>query len=46
MNEFQVDILFLNNRMIDVKAVIDGINVYMIFVYGDHVLERRNPVLG
>ena len=44
MNEFQIDVLFLNNRMIDVKAVINGINIYMTFVHGDPVLERRDPV--
>ena len=44
MDEFQIDILFSNNRMIDVKAVISGINVYMAFVYGDPVLEKRDQV--
>ena len=44
MDEFQVDVLFSNNRMIDVKAVINGINVYMTFVYRDPVLERRDEV--
>ena len=42
MDEFQVNVLFSNNRMIDIEAVIDGIKVYMMFVYGDHVLERRD----
>ena len=44
MDRFQVDVLFSNNRMIDVKAVINGIKVYMTFVYGDPVLERRDQV--
>ena len=44
MDEFQVDVLFSNNQMIDVKAVINGIKVYMTFVYGDPVLERRYQV--
>ena len=44
MDEFQVDVLFSNNRMIDVKAVINGIKVYMTFVYRDHVLERRDQI--
>ncbi|KAF8114914.1 hypothetical protein N665_0031s0005 [Sinapis alba] len=30
--------------MIDVEAIIDGIKVFMTFVYGDHVLERRDQV--
>ena len=30
--------------MIDVEAAIDGINVFMTFVYADHVLERRDQV--
>ena len=44
MDEFQVDVLFSNNRMIDVKAVINGIKVFMTFVYGDPVLEKRDEV--
>ena len=44
MDEFQVVILFSNNRMIEVKAVINEINVYKTFVYGDHVLEKRDQV--
>ena len=44
MDEFQVNVLFSNNRMIDIEAVIDGIKVYMTFVYGDPVLERRDQV--
>lgn len=41
MDEFQVDILFSNNQMIDVKAVINGIKFLMTFVYGDPVLEKK-----
>src|SRR5690606_40245647 len=44
MDFLQVKILFSNNRMIDVSAVIDGIKVYMTFVYGDPVLEHRDLV--
>ena len=44
MDEFQVNVLFSNNRMIDIEAVIDGIKVFMTFVYGDRVLERREQV--
>ena len=31
MDEFQTNVLFPNNRMIDVEAVIDGIKVFMMF---------------
>ena len=40
MDDFQVVVLFSNN----VKTVINGINVYKIFIYGDPVLERRDQV--
>lgn len=30
--------------MIDVQVVISGINIYMTFIYGNPVLERRNQV--
>nr|VDD24878.1 unnamed protein product [Brassica oleracea] len=43
-DEFQVNVLFSNNRMIEIEAVIDGIKVFMTFVYGDPVLERREHV--
>ncbi|KAF8104419.1 hypothetical protein N665_0172s0050 [Sinapis alba] len=36
-----VDVVFSNNQMIDVKAVINGINVYTPFVYGVPVLEKK-----
>ena len=41
MDEFQVDVLFLNNRMIDVKAVINGINIDMTLIYGDRVFRKK-----
>ena len=44
MDDFQVNVLFSNNRMIDIEAVIDGIKVFMTFVYGDTVLKRRDQV--
>ena len=44
MDEFQVNDLFSNNRMTDIETVIDGINIYMRFVYGDPVLEIRDQV--
>lgn len=36
-NEFNVSILFANNRIIDIDAVINGNNVFLSFVYGDPV---------
>ncbi|KAF8106023.1 hypothetical protein N665_0148s0011 [Sinapis alba] len=44
MDDFQINVLFSNNRMIDVEAIIDGIKVYMTFVYGDPVLEHKDQV--
>ena len=44
MDEFQVNALSSNNRMIDIEAVIDGVKVFMTFFYGDPVLERRDHV--
>ena len=44
MDEFKVNVLFSNNRMIDIDAIIDGIKVFMTFVYGNPVLERRDQV--
>ena len=46
MDNLRVNVLFSNNRMIDVEAVIDGVKVFMTFVYGDpnvlHVLPLRD----
>ena len=44
MDEFQVNVLFSNNCMIDIEAVIDGIKIYMTFFYGDPILEKRDQV--
>ena len=45
MNEFQVNVLFSNNRMIDIEAVIDGIKVYMTFVlWGSCTRETRSSL--
>ena len=44
MDEFQVNVLFSNNRIIDIEAAIDGIKVFMTFVYCDLVLEHRHQV--
>lgn len=34
MDDFQVNVMFSNNRMTDFEAVIDGTKVFMTFVYG------------
>ena len=44
MDEFQVNVLFSNNIMIDIETIIIGIKVHMTFVYEDLVLERRDQV--
>ena len=44
MDEIQVNVLFSNNRMIDIEAVKDRIKVFMTFVYGYPVLERRDQI--
>ncbi|CAA7030771.1 unnamed protein product [Microthlaspi erraticum] len=44
MDEFQVNVIFSNNRMIDVEAVVDGNKVFITFVYGDPVQDRRELV--
>ncbi|KAL0846715.1 hypothetical protein Bca101_019961 [Brassica carinata] len=44
MDESQVNVLFSNNRMIDIEKIIDGIKVFMTFVYVDLVLKRREQV--
>ncbi|KAF8114390.1 hypothetical protein N665_0038s0014 [Sinapis alba] len=40
-NEFQVNILYTSNSMIDVEAVIMRKKVYISFVYGDPVQKLR-----
>lgn len=44
MDEFQINVLFTNNKIIDIEAVIDGIKVFLTFVYGDPVLKCRDQV--
>ena len=44
MDEFQINVLFSNNRVINIETVIDGIKVIVTFVYGNPVLERRDQV--
>ena len=43
-NEYQVNVLYSSNRMIDVEAVAPGKTVYMTFVYGDPVQDLREQV--
>ena len=38
---FKLMFYFLNNRMIDVKAVINGINIDMTLIYGDRVFRKK-----
>ena len=43
-NEYQVNVLYSSNRMIDVEAVALGKTVYMTFVYRDPVQDLREQV--
>ena len=43
-NEYQVNVLYTSNRMIDVEAVALGKTVYMTLVYGDPVQDLREQV--
>ena len=43
-NEYQVNILYTSNRMIDVEAVALGKRVFMTFVYGKPVQKLRDIV--
>ena len=43
-NEYQVNVLYSSNRMIDVEAVALGKMVYMTFVYGEPVQDLREQV--
>ena len=44
MDDFQISVLFSNNHMIDVEAVLDGVKFFMTFVYGNPVFVRREQV--
>lgn len=44
MNSSSVQILFSNDRMIDIETSIEGHKVYMTFVYGDPVIACRENV--
>ena len=44
MEDSAVDISFSNDRMIDIKAQIDGHEVFITFMYGDPVVEYRANV--
>ena len=43
-NEFQINILYTSNRMIDVEAVTLGKIFLLTFVYGDPVQKMREHV--
>ena len=42
--EYQVQILYSSNRMIDIEAVVKGKQVFLTFVYGDPVQKLREQV--
>ena len=44
LDSFDVEIVFSNNRMIDIAATIEGHKVFITFVYGDLVVEYRDNV--
>lgn len=39
LNSLEVEIVFSNNRMIDIVATIEGHKVFITFVYGDRWLN-------
>ena len=41
MYGFQINVVFLNNKIIDGEAVNNGIKVYMTFACVDHILEHK-----
>ena len=43
-NEYQIQILYTSNRMIDVEAVALGKRVFLTFVYRDPVQQLRDQV--
>ena len=43
-NEFQINILYTSNRMIDVETVTLGKKNFLTFVYGDPVQKMREHV--
>ena len=43
-NEYHVKILYSSNKMIDIKAVAKGKQVFLTFVYGEPVQELREHV--
>lgn len=42
--EFQIQVLYTSNRMIDVEAEVLGKKVFLTFVYGDSVQKLREQV--
>ena len=43
-NDYQVQVLYSSNRIIDAEAVALGKTVYLTFVYGDPVPKLREQV--
>jgi len=43
-NDFNVSIIFQNNRLIDIEAIYKGKTINLIFVYGDPVQKNREQV--
>ena len=41
MYGFQINVVFLNNKIIDGEAVNNEIKVYMTFACVDHILEHK-----
>ena len=44
MENSAVDIIFSNDRIIDIKAQIDGHEVFITFIYRDPMVEYRENV--
>lgn len=43
-NDFNVNILFANKRIIDIQTIIEKKTIYMSFIYGDPVPKFREEV--
>lgn len=44
MYDFQINVMFSNNHMIDIEAVTDETTFFITLVYRDLVLERRDQI--
>lgn len=42
--DFQVNVLFTSNRVIDVEAAVMGKKIFLTFVYGDLIPKQRDLV--